>query len=101
MKDNGKLISALLLGAAAGAVLGVLFAPDKGSETRKKIADNAEDLIDQLQKKITEGKEALTELKTKAAEKASEFKNKAFSKADELEEEMQNSIRSKGKHTNN
>ncbi len=48
MSDNGKILGALVLGAAAGAVLGLLFAPSKGSELVGKIKDNAEDLIDDL-----------------------------------------------------
>ncbi|MEY4593651.1 MAG: hypothetical protein RIQ47_61 [Bacteroidota bacterium] len=39
--SNGKVILALLGGVALGALLGVLFAPDKGSETRKKMAEEA------------------------------------------------------------
>ena len=33
----GKVFLGVLAGVAAGAVLGILFAPDKGSKTRKKI----------------------------------------------------------------
>ena len=34
----GKLIVGLVSGAVAGAAAGLLFAPKKGSETRKEIA---------------------------------------------------------------
>jgi len=39
MKDQTKIIAALLVGAAAGAILGVLLAPESGDETRKEITD--------------------------------------------------------------
>ena len=41
MNKNGKIFVALLAGAAAGAAAGLLFAPEKGKDTRKKIADSA------------------------------------------------------------
>jgi gas vesicle protein len=76
MKDNSKILGALVLGAAAGAVLGLLFAPAKGSELRKKIKDNAEDLIDELAEKINEGKETIADLREKAMAKAEAMKGK-------------------------
>ena len=82
MSDNGKILGALLLGAAAGAVLGLLFAPSKGSDLRKKIKDNAEDLLDELNDKIKEGKDTLADMKEKVTSRAEEMKAKA-------EEEME------------
>jgi gas vesicle protein len=49
---KGNLIGGILLGAAVGAVLGVLFAPDKGSETRKKISAKGSDLTNGMKEKF-------------------------------------------------
>lgn len=48
MKTDSKVLLGLLAGAAIGAIAGILFAPDKGSETRKKITKNTSEMGDQL-----------------------------------------------------
>ena len=48
MKADSKVLLGLLAGAAIGAIAGILFAPEKGSETRKKISKNTSDMGDQL-----------------------------------------------------
>ncbi|HEV3222228.1 MAG TPA: YtxH domain-containing protein [Puia sp.] len=47
-----KILLGFLAGAVAGAAIGILFAPDKGSETRRKIADESQDLADNLKGKF-------------------------------------------------
>jgi len=44
MNDNTKVVVALLAGLAAGAALGILFAPDKGTETRDKLSESLKKL---------------------------------------------------------
>jgi len=51
---KSKFLTGLLIGAAAGAVLGILFAPAKGSETRKKLKQKGEDLEEELKEKLNE-----------------------------------------------
>ncbi len=52
MKNSANIIGAMFLGMAVGAIIGVLLAPDKGSETRKKITGSAKDLADALENKM-------------------------------------------------
>lgn len=42
--DKTNAIVSFLAGTAVGAVAGILFAPDKGSETRSKIKEKAQDV---------------------------------------------------------
>lgn len=49
---TGKVLLGVLAGVAAGAVLGILFAPEKGSHTRRKILDKGEDYADGLKDKM-------------------------------------------------
>jgi len=59
MKNTSKILIALGAGLAIGGILGVLFAPDKGSETRKKISDTGKKLADTITRKVKLGKENL------------------------------------------
>jgi gas vesicle protein len=49
--NTGTTLLALLTGAAIGAGVGILFAPDKGSKTRVKIKDGYKDAQKDLVKK--------------------------------------------------
>ncbi|MHA4806665.1 YtxH domain-containing protein [Flavitalea flava] len=52
--DNSKLVLGFIAGAVVGGALGVLLAPDKGSETRKKIKEKGFDMTDSLTDKFNE-----------------------------------------------
>jgi len=52
--SSGKVLLGVLAGLAAGALLGILFAPEKGSVTRKKMSKKAEDYADGLKEKFNE-----------------------------------------------
>ena len=65
MNDNTKVVVALLAGLAAGAALGILFAPDAGNETRDKLTDSLKNLGDSIKETAASEIDNLTGLKDK------------------------------------
>ncbi len=60
--NSKQVLLGVLAGAVVGAALGILFAPDKGSATRKKISKKSSDFIDSITKKFEKMKEEVTTL---------------------------------------
>lgn len=77
MNTSGKILAAVAAGIAAGAVLGILFAPDKGTETRRKINETGKKFADDVKDKFQKGKEKFNdmkeEIKHSVKEKIEEF----------------------------
>ena len=63
MNDTGKIIAAFAAGAVIGAIAGVLFAPDKGSETRRKISEQGKKMANSMKETFVAGKEKLKGLR--------------------------------------
>ncbi len=63
MNNTSKIITGLVTGIAIGSILGILFAPDKGAEIRKKIRDKAKKISADIKNEYEKGKETLEHLK--------------------------------------
>lgn len=63
MNTTGKIITAGLIGAAAGAVAALLLAPASGKETREKLKDTLASAKDKVSDFISRSKEAADDLK--------------------------------------
>jgi gas vesicle protein len=63
MNNTAKILTAFAIGAAAGAILGILYAPEKGTETRKKMNEEGKKMSDALKNKYNEVKEKINSVK--------------------------------------
>ncbi len=49
---NSNIVLGVIAGAAVGAIIGVLFAPHKGSKTRRRIVNKGVDLTEDMKEKF-------------------------------------------------
>jgi gas vesicle protein len=90
--NSAKLLTGLLLGVAAGATIAILFAPAKGSETRKRIADKKDNLVDTIADTFNQVSTAITDTYQKLKAHAEEFIGETEEKVIDLEEKTKNSF---------
>ncbi len=69
-----KKRSKFWLGAIVGGILGVLFAPKKGKETREDISEDLDKLKEKMEKASDVGAEKYAELKEDAEPYVESFK---------------------------
>lgn len=54
MSNGSRTFLAFLLGAATGAAIGILYAPDAGDVTRAKLRDNLQNYLNSLRSRLAE-----------------------------------------------
>ena len=73
MNTKKLILGGLVAGIAVGAIIGILFAPEKGMETVKKIAKAGEDLADGIKDKFGQVIDILIERIEKTEDKVTEL----------------------------
>jgi gas vesicle protein len=76
MKNN-QVILGVVGGLAAGALLGILFAPNKGSKTRKKLLQKGEEYTDDFKHKLNDMYDTVANKYNGALKEAKDFADKA------------------------
>lgn len=94
-KSSASAFLGFIAGAVAGAAIGILFAPEKGTDTRKKIKSQAQKVGDDMKENLShkidelnnfvsgfvnETKDKISELEKKTKQEAREVKEKATKK---------------------
>lgn len=71
---KGESLFAFVVGAAAGLTLGLLFAPEKGGETRRKLKETVGDAVDSIKDRAGSAKTEIEELKAELKDRTEDLK---------------------------
>lgn len=88
MARTGNVLLALVTGVAIGVGAGILFAPDNGKNTRKKIKNSVDDTAEKLKRKLDiltqEVKSKTSEIKGSLEDKVENLVSKSSYKAEDV-----------------
>lgn len=87
---KSNVIATTLGSLALGAIVGILFAPDKGSKTRKKISGKAKDITEDLKNSIEDLTSTISEKYDVVKEKSTELVKDGAEKIDALKKDIIN-----------
>ena len=72
----GKFFTGVVVGAAIGAIAGILLAPQSGEETREKLSNMAKDVADKTDKTVKDIQEKADSIVSDMQEKGDEILGK-------------------------
>jgi gas vesicle protein len=87
----GKVLLGVLAGVAAGAMVGILFAPAKGSRTRRRILKQGENYADGLKDKFNEYVDSVSQKFEQVKDEVSAFTQKGKDKLEQAELDVKKS----------
>jgi gas vesicle protein len=86
MSTKSKIILGLVGAAAAGVIVGLLLAPERGSDVRRNIGRTAGDWADHLTDLFANAKGEIQNLGSKASRAASDAATQAGNKFNDVKE---------------
>lgn len=92
MKADSRAVLGFLAGAAIGAIAGILFAPDKGSETRRKISRKSSELGESLKNSFNDFVDSVKESYATAKQETETLAEKGKSEFKSLKNEVKNAL---------
>ena len=87
-----SIITAFFMGGLIGSILGLLFAPSSGKETRTRIRETSTDAKDRTVETAARTKELTTEISEIAKEKAAELLNQGKGHLTEVTENLKAAV---------
>lgn len=89
---SGNVVLGVLAGLAAGALMGILFAPEKGSKTRKQIMRKGDDYADELKEKFDDIIDSVSEKYESLIQESKDAVSNGQMKFDETKKELKKAV---------
>jgi len=87
MNRIGDIVVSFLIGVAVGSVIGILYAPTSGEETRKLIKEKTTETLEEANKQIQKLSQEIKHLKEEGEKIIQDLKEKFSKKAQEAKAE--------------
>lgn len=88
--STSKVLLGVVVGLAAGAMAGILMAPDSGPNTRAKLSSKGQGMVDDLKSKFNDFLDGFMSHVESAKDEASEIADRAKSKIGETARKVGN-----------
>ena len=85
---RGKVLLGILGGVAAGALLGILLAPDKGVKTRRKLIKRGEGYVDDVKERFSDMIDDVNDKIESVIKEASNLARKGKAKINAVKEDV-------------